>query len=253
MKLVDLRALKLLAKIEELGTSKFSDLRTEIRNPKTLSKKLKELVSAGLVSRSKEGYKLTEKGKKALKLMLKLRDLIMERDQIKNIERIPHRIYSSLLRKYCEILREEFGDRLVGVVLFGSVARGDWDRDSDVDLLLVVKGWKRKKVWERLRELSRAREVLRQSKEYQEAVSKGFFPAIQHYPLDPEEAREFHRVYPDLVADGILLYDKEGFMDWILSSFREKLRKLGALRISTPEGRFYWILKEVKAGEVFEI
>ena len=43
-----------------------------------------------------------------------------------------------------ETLRREFtrllGDRLHGIVLFGSRARGDARRDSDVDLLLVMNG-----------------------------------------------------------------------------------------------------------------
>jgi predicted nucleotidyltransferase len=35
---------------------------------------------------------------------------------------------------------EIYGDRLVKMVLFGSQARGDADTDSDIDVLVVLKG-----------------------------------------------------------------------------------------------------------------
>ena len=37
-------------------------------------------------------------------------------------------------------LREQYGDRVVRVVLFGSKARGDYDAESDLDLLVVLNG-----------------------------------------------------------------------------------------------------------------
>ena len=39
-----------------------------------------------------------------------------------------------------ELLRQAHGDRLQGVVLYGSEARGDADEDSDIDLLVLLKG-----------------------------------------------------------------------------------------------------------------
>jgi predicted nucleotidyltransferase len=36
--------------------------------------------------------------------------------------------------------REELGDRIVHVILYGSRARGDYTEDSDIDVLVVVGG-----------------------------------------------------------------------------------------------------------------
>lgn len=36
--------------------------------------------------------------------------------------------------------RQVFGDRLVAVILYGSYARGDYDSESDVDLVAIVRG-----------------------------------------------------------------------------------------------------------------
>jgi predicted nucleotidyltransferase len=45
-----------------------------------------------------------------------------------------------LLREIRARLEEAHGDRLAGVVLYGSEARGDAREDSDVDLLVLLKG-----------------------------------------------------------------------------------------------------------------
>ncbi len=36
--------------------------------------------------------------------------------------------------------REELGDHIVRIILYGSRARGDYTEDSDIDLLVVVRG-----------------------------------------------------------------------------------------------------------------
>jgi len=40
---------------------------------------------------------------------------------------------------FAKDVRKLLGDNLVEIVLFGSVARGEWSEESDIDLLLVVK------------------------------------------------------------------------------------------------------------------
>jgi uncharacterized protein len=40
---------------------------------------------------------------------------------------------------FVEVLQEQFGAELLFVVLFGSKARGDDDKESDMDLLVVLK------------------------------------------------------------------------------------------------------------------
>ena len=45
-----------------------------------------------------------------------------------------------LLIRIKNCLRDAHGDRLQGVVLYGSEARGDAEPDSDIDLLVLLKG-----------------------------------------------------------------------------------------------------------------
>ena len=44
----------------------------------------------------------------------------------------------SALSQYLTILRSNFRDKIVDVQLFGSVARGEYDEESDMDILVIV-------------------------------------------------------------------------------------------------------------------
>ncbi len=57
-----------------------------------------------------------------------------------------------LLAQLDERLKDFYGERYAGLILFGSYARGDWTEHSDVDLLLLLKG-----------EVSSSREIMRSS------------------------------------------------------------------------------------------
>jgi uncharacterized protein len=49
----------------------------------------------------------------------------------------PH--LNEILAKLRIYLEQEYGDRLVQVVLFGSQARGDAEPDSDIDVMVVLR------------------------------------------------------------------------------------------------------------------
>jgi len=49
-----------------------------------------------------------------------------------------------ILHDLSDRLRKFLGDRLVQMVLFGSKARGDFERDSDIDVAIIVKNLDRK-------------------------------------------------------------------------------------------------------------
>lgn len=43
------------------------------------------------------------------------------------------------INEFCELLRREQGENLLGIRLFGSVARGTATPESDIDILVLVK------------------------------------------------------------------------------------------------------------------
>jgi len=254
MSLVDEYSVLLLSNIKTRGAARFRDLEAVVRNPKTLTAKLRNLAEKGLIESTTEGYRLSRSGREAVDILERLSE-ISGRSKFftRNVERIPHRVYASLIERYCEILHDRYRDKLVSVALFGSIARGNWERDSDIDLIVVLEGWENTPIWKRITELQDLRRALSGTPEFKSAIEKGFTPNIQHYPLDISEASEFHRIYLDASVDAIILYDKQDFLQGLLNNLRVKLEKQGARRVVTPRKGYYWILKDVKLGEVFRL
>lgn len=251
--MIDRYAGVLLLELERRGVARFGELMEAIKNPRTLSKKLKELGSLGMIESRDKIYTLSEKGKRAVGLVKSWFELVgAPETKITNLERIPHRAFADVLGRYCQILLEHFKDRLLGLLVFGSVARGDWTPNSDIDLLVVVRGWE-KPTWERTRELGELISKLRQTQEYKKAVEQGLVPIVQHYPLDDVEAKGSHRIYIDACMEGIILYERDGFLTRVLGDFRKRMADLGAYKVCLPKGGYYWVLWKGKAGEVFEL
>lgn len=94
-------------------------------NQATVSKAVKLLSSVGVVETRREGRN---------QYVGINRDRLNKPDPILSI---PQSEFHEPVRAFLEQLEDEI-DRLVGVVLFGSVARGEADRASDVDLLIIV-------------------------------------------------------------------------------------------------------------------
>ncbi len=166
----------------------------------------------------------------------------------KGLEDIPEP-YKTVIKEVLKALRKVFGDKLISVVLYGSVARGDMRKDSDIDLLIVVEGlpksrFRRQDLFEKVyREVEPLLDKL---------VDEGYYIAISPVMKTPEEASRFSPLYIDMVEDAIILYDKNNFMRNVLDRVRRKLRELGARRVWLGR-RWYWILKEpYKFGEVIE-
>ncbi|MFQ6086193.1 MAG: nucleotidyltransferase domain-containing protein [Candidatus Bathyarchaeia archaeon] len=233
----------------------FMELKEHVHNPRTLAMRLKEMRGAGIVKRGVRGrYTLTEKGRRVGGLLIQAQGLLVEREtEPPSTVRIPHTDYVPIIKRYLDLLRERYGESLRSVVLFGSIARGDWDRGSDIDLLIIVDGWKGK-TWDRIRELLRLDKKLRGWRGYRSLVERGYRPRVQPYPLSTEEARDTQTVYFDLVLDGIILHDRDGFFTEILDGVRGELVKLNARRVQSPRGDYYWILKDgMRFGETIEI
>ena len=45
---------------------------------------------------------------------------------------------SSILKRYVDDLHQLYGNYLKAVILYGSYARGDFNKDSDIDIMILV-------------------------------------------------------------------------------------------------------------------
>ena len=150
----------------------------------------------------------------------------------------PYTRLRELAAEYAALLRSAFGDRLVSVVLYGSVARGDARPDSDINVLVVTGPiapgpFKRKDL------LDAADEAL--APLIAAAEMDGIPTRLARIVKTPEEAREITPLYFDLTQDAVLLYDRDGFFARVLDGVRTSLDRLGATRTG-DRGPRYWEL-----------
>jgi hypothetical protein len=196
---------------------------------------------------------LKRKGRKRqYRLLSPVKATLILAVQKKVSDKVRDPIYAKLLSEYVRELFDYFGDRVVSVVLYGSVARNKTHAMSDIDLLLVIEGLPPTiSRYDELRNLDIGRI---RNEAYKLWQKRGIYPHIQPYLLTPEEAKYHRPIYLDMVEDAIILYDSGDFIQRVFQRISERLRALGAKRCWLSDGSWYWILKPtIKRGEVIEI
>jgi predicted nucleotidyltransferase len=140
----------------------------------------------------------------------------------------------------------DLGDRLLSLVLFGSVARREAKPTSDIDLVVVVEGLPRR-LADRRRPLLDSWERVR--------AARALPPVEWNLVVkSPAEAQYHSPLYLDIVEDGILIVDRGGLFAVVLGAMRERMRVLRSRRVYLPDGNWYWDLKpDFRFGEVVEI
>lgn len=113
---------------------------------------------------------------------------------------IPQAEFHTPVRTAVDKLVEQL-DNVVGIILYGSVARGDADRRSDVDLWVLVED-------DRMTNQRTANRV-RQDLEDQEFETGRYAYEIdiESLPAVPNYTDELH----DVLGDGLVVYDSEKF------------------------------------------
>jgi hypothetical protein len=70
----------------------------------------------------------------------------------------------------------------------------------------------------------------------------------------PAEAQHRSPLYLDIVEEGILVFDRDGFFEAVLAGMRTRMRELGSRRVFLSDGTWYWDLKpDFRFGEIVEI
>ncbi len=124
-----------------------------------------------------------------------------------------------------ETFKAKLGDALIGVVLFGSHARGEGRSSSDWDLFLIA-------------------EVLPDNPFDRQLFLRSLLPPTAGpISIVAKTRREFETDFPplylDIAADGIVLYDPEGYVKGKLEEIRRITRQAGLRRVS-KKGKLVW-------------
>lgn len=158
--------------------------------------------------------------------------------------------FETLLAETLRAVQSHYGERLVTMAVFGSVARGTQRPDSDIDLLLICE------------KLPQGR--MRRVKEFEKVENRlaplllslnreGISTFLSVNFKTPAEVKRGSLFYLDLLDDARLLYDRDDFFKTFLNRLRRRLSELGARRIWRGN-TWYWDLKpDFKPGDVFEL
>ena len=160
------------------------------------------------------------------------------------------RHFEALLRALVPELKRYYADRLVSVVVYGSVGRGVARADSDVDLLLVIDPLPDGRL-RRVDEFAPVKRALRGRLD--RLADAGIHATLAPVFKTRAEVRRGSLLFLDMIDDGRILLDRGGFWKDYMRGFQERLRRLGARKVSVGD-RWYWDLKpDYKVGEVFDI
>ena len=144
------------------------------------------------------------------------------------------------LAAYVAALHRRFGADLVSVIAFGSRVRGDAKPESDLDVLVVVRGLPRRR-WDRYEGL----------RNVAEEVSDEFADTVAPILLTPEEATPLKRYYLGMLSAHEIVRDEGGFFAGVLDRLRRRLAELGSRRYVDDQGYEYWDLKpDWKPGDI---
>jgi hypothetical protein len=122
-------------------------------------------------------------------------------------------------------------DELVGLILFGSAARGDATEDSDVDLLLVMKP-----------EVKIARDLYRLWDGFCDGHfgTRDYGRISPHFVNLPGSVQEAGGLWYEVAIDGIVLWESDRKVSRFLSSVRAAMGH-GKIRRRMAHGSPYWI------------
>lgn len=139
----------------------------------------------------------------------------------------------SIERLLVDLLQRAFGDNLLGLLLFGSRARGDYRDESDYDFLLILRDYAEgnpmKTFFEAYRNLRTLREETNRD------------TTVLTVSIDDLAKSLSSSVILNALIEGRIIYDKEGVLKKIKEKVNDKLNNLGITRVKESWG-YSWIV-----------
>ena len=157
--------------------------------------------------------------------------------------------YANLILKILFAFKEKFGQDLLSLGVYGSIARNIAKKESDLDIFLICRGFS-VNIGERLDFLIEMKKMKIIQDELNFLNNRSFYPRISFYPrLVSELTMSFFTI--DIAFDMKIIYDEMNILKRFLSDINKRIREQGIRRIYLDKERYYLDLN-IKFGEIFE-
>lgn len=165
---------------------------------------------------------------------------------------------SGLLRDHVDRLvgdltgqaHSHYRDRLVSLVVFGSMGRGTPRPDSDLDVLIVADPLPDGRM-ARVQEFAPIEAALEPT--LAAGRRAGFATVCSPVFKTPDEVMATSLLMLDLVDDARILYDRDRFFARAMTRLRERLTQLGARRIWRGNAWLWDLKPDYRPGDIFEL
>ena len=161
-----------------------------------------------------------------------------------------HEHVESVLADLTREVRRHYGDRLVSLVVFGSVGRGTPRPDSDLDVLIVAENLPRGRV-ARAEDFAPVEAAL--ESRLTEGRRAGFSTECSPIFKTPDELLAGSPLLLDMVHDAKILHDRDGFFSQAIDRLKERLARLGARRIWRGNAWLWDLKPDYRPGDIFEL
>jgi len=153
-----------------------------------------------------------------------------------------------ILEELNKLVRNHYKDDLISLIVFGSIGRGTFREDSDIDLLIIANNLPNGRI-KRINHFMTVEEKMESLLKSLELNQMYLSTIIK----SPEEAIKGSPLFLDMIEDGIILYDKDNFFKDILNKLKENLLKLGAKRIRVGNIWYWKLKKDYQFGEEIKL
>lgn len=158
--------------------------------------------------------------------------------------------YGPLVERLARETQAYYGDRLIALVLFGSVGRGTPHPGSDLDVLVVATDLPAGRV-ARVEEF----QPIESSIVRAAGADTPHLPRVRVSPLfkTPDEVALGSPLFFDMIDDAVILFDHDGYFRATLERVAARLQALGARRIWRGNAWIWDLNPNYRPGEVFEL
>jgi len=159
--------------------------------------------------------------------------------------------FESYLITFFKYLKGRLKDDLISLILYGSIARETWHKESDIDLLLILsddffKKYNDYKISELIIDFYDKNRKNNLYKKYE-------FHTLQILSLSIEDLRKFRTLFYDIAIDGIILFDTKEVGLSLIEKYQKRIEEKALRRVYINENDFYWKRNDIKFGEIIEL